>query len=107
MWRRSSTRAEALLWRGFTGLHRDWMIGPVYETDVTVAPGHDTLHLEAEEVVHPMPEPFEGEVLIDGRPLYRHCHERAGPVVLAVGLGGVRPGVRRLTVRCSSFVTLY
>src|SRR5215470_15932021 len=44
-----ATRAEVSAWRGFTGLHYDGLIGPVFETDLIVAPSHDTLHLEVEE----------------------------------------------------------
>ena len=106
LWRRRTTHAETLSFRSFTGLHPDNAIGPVYETDVVLAPGQDTLRLEAEEVVRPMPGPFHVELQLDGQTLCRHRHRSGSRLVLAVPLPGVAPGRHRLTLRCNGAVVL-
>jgi glycosyltransferase involved in cell wall biosynthesis len=101
------TRAEDLVWRGFTGRHADGMIGPVFETDLVVEPSHDTLHLEAEEAVRLMPRPFVVEVELDGQLLHRCQYEPGGPLHLSIPLRDVAVGSRRLTLCCGSFATIH
>jgi glycosyltransferase involved in cell wall biosynthesis len=107
LWHRPTTRPETLIYRNFTGLHHEGTIGPVYETDFILSPGQDALYLEAEEVVSPMPGPFEVEVSVDGRPVHLYRHNHPGPISLVIPLCGLPPGRHRLAVRSSSAVTLY
>ena len=54
-----------------------------------------------------MPRPFIIEVKIDGQLRLRCRYEYGGPLLLTIPLRGVSPGAHRLTLRCSSFVTMY
>ena len=107
LWQRRATHSETLSFRSFTGLHPDNSVGPVHETEFVCAPGQDALRLEAEEIVRPMPGPFEIELRVDGRTVCRHRHRPGQAVALTVPLPDLEPGRHRLTLRCSTAVVLH
>jgi glycosyltransferase involved in cell wall biosynthesis len=94
---------QSLNWRGFTGRHADGAIGPVHRTRLTVRPG-ESLRVEAEGVVYPMPAWFRVRILVDGQELSCWPLDRKGRLRQVLPPGVIGSGEHEVELRASAFV---
>jgi glycosyltransferase involved in cell wall biosynthesis len=93
-----------LAWRDFTAMHADNWVGPVFQTEVDVAPGQNRLRLAGGTGGFRMPRPVEIGVYLDGVRIGRSRIGRGQSFEVAIPLGNVAPGRHELKIVSNTFV---
>ncbi len=104
LWSLERVRPKTLAWRGYTTLHRNGCVGPLYVTGVQVGREHHCLEVHVGNVLEPAPWPVCSALYLDGQFIERGRVPPRGTLVLRAPLAGVGPARHEVRIESDAFI---